>query len=273
MTRGARVGVFASLVLGAVVVYAWRIEPFRLGVTRIDLPPDLNAALAGQRIALISDLHIRKNWPKTKLLLDTLQRLDPDYLLIAGDMVWYEADAGPAMEVAKQFHARKGVYAVLGDADYMGRVRNCIYCHVPGSRELRHDLPVRFLRNEAVTIADDKVTLVGLDGEDSHGWDETCRRSITPERPSIVMVHYPQTLPFASAFHPSLILAGDTHGGQIIAPYWVYPLITQAPVKKYRYGWFYEGRTPMFVTRGVGESHIPARLARPPEVVLMEGRS
>jgi predicted MPP superfamily phosphohydrolase len=52
----------------------------------------------------------------------------------------------------------------------------------------------------------------------------------------------------------------------------VYPYFGEEKVKENRYGWFQRGRTPMFVTRGVGESILPVRLGEPPEVVLLEGK-
>ncbi len=261
-----------ALALAAVALYAWQIEPSLLGVTRLELPPDLRAPLAGKRLVLISDLHITADWRHGPRLFATLDRLAPDYILIAGDLVWYERDTQPVIDVIRKFRAREGVYAVLGDADYTGRVRNCVYCHVPGTRELRHDLPVRFLRNEAVPIADGRVTLLGLDVNEMGAWDDVCRANLDDGKPSITLVHFPSALSAVAKVGSSIVLAGHTHGGQVCAPSFVYPYFGEDKVKENRYGWFQRGRTPMFVTRGVGESILPVRLGEPPEVVLLEGK-
>ncbi len=262
----------ASLLLLIVilVLYVWQIEPRNITVTRIDLPPRLAEAFAGQKIAFIADLHITADWRKEKALLARLSEIKPDYLLIGGDLVWYQRSVSPAVEFLKKLPPTKGSFVVLGDSDYMGRVRNCAYCHVPGSRELRTDLPVTFLRNEALEIADGKAMLVGLDGEDDSGWDAACAENITPDLPSLVLVHYPEAADRVAAYRPDLVLAGDTHGGQVAGVDRLGEII-HGPMP-YPQGWFEVDGTPLFVTRGIGESLLPVRFGRPPEIVVLRGK-
>lgn len=265
-----RILLIMLLVAVVVLAYAWQIEPRRLTITKIKMPAPLAQALAGERVVYVADLHVTPRWPIRKRFLATLRALDPDYLIIGGDLVWYEGDVNASVELLKQLPARKGAYAVLGDADYQGKIRNCAFCHVPGSRALRDDMPITFLRNEAVSIADDVVLLVGLDADNRAQWADTCAAYLPTEKPSLVLSHYPEALSVISRRGADLVLGGDTHGGQIIAPRVFFRWIFNADRAKYLYGWFNEGDTRMFVTRGVGESILPLRLGRPPEIVLLE---
>lgn len=259
------------LLLLVVVVYAWQIEPRMIGVTRIKLPERLAGALGDNRVVFLADLHVTPGWAKEKRLLATLDSLQPDYLLIGGDLVWYQGDIESSVDLLKKLRGRKGTYAVLGDADYMGRIRNCAFCHQPGSRELRHDIPMRVLRNEAVDLADGSVRLVGLDGDERGQWPQTCRQWLDDSTPAIVMSHFPEAFPLLASAGADLVLSGDTHGGQIRAPRWLIKQLFGQPRAQYLYGWFRSGDAAMFVTRGVGESLVPLRFACPPEIVLLEG--
>ncbi len=259
-----------ALALG-VLVYAWQIEPRRLTITRIAMPKPLAEALAGERVVYVADLHVTPHWPIRKRFLATLRTLDPDYLLIGGDLVWYEGNVDASVELLKQLPARKGAYAVLGDADYQGKIRNCAFCHVPGKRELRTDLPVTFLRNERLTIAAGAVDLVGLDADKRQEWKPACEKFMPADKPSLVLTHYPEALRVIAPRGADLVLGADTHGGQFIAPRFIFRWVFNSDRARYLYGWFDDGGTRMFVTRGVGESILPMRLGRPPEIVLLEG--
>ncbi len=260
-----------AIVLLAVLVYAWQIEPRRIEVVRLRLPDELARALGPRRIAFVADLHITADWPIRSRLLATLSALRPDYLLLGGDVVWYQGNVDRTIEVLKQLQAPGGVFAVLGDSDYMGRIRNCAYCHVPGRRELRRDLPVRFLRNETVELENGAVRLVGLDSEERGGWLTALAAPPGDRRPTLVLAHYPTALTAAAASRADLLLAGDTHGGQIWAPQKLLGWLFGSARANYAYGWFREGATPMFVTKGIGESILPLRLGRRPEIVLLTG--
>ena len=65
------------------------------------------------------------------------------------------------------------------------------------------------------------------------------------------------------------MLAGDTHGGQLPLPAWFWRLVGYEKNARYSQGMFRDGRKRMYVTRGIGTSHLPLRLFRRPEVVVL----
>lgn len=271
--RGTFATVAASLAVGltVVVLYAWLVEPRLLTVTRLDLPAPLDQALAGQRVVFVSDPHIGPDWSKAEKLLDRLRCLKPDYLLIGGDLAAYGGRAEPVVDFLKRLPETKGTYAVLGDSDYAAGFRNCLYCHRPGSREPRDDLPVTFLRNQPAPLAEGRVTLVGLDGEAKGGWPVACARGRANDTPLLVLGHFPQAAEIAAPYDPALVLAGDTHGGQIVGLDRILPTIPTYAGHRLAYGWYNVAGAPLFVSRGLGESLLPLRLGRTPEIVVLEG--
>ena len=268
--RGALL--LAAVALALLIVYAWQIEPRQFRVTRLIPPPRLAEALAGERVVFLADLHLVRGWRKADRLLRMLTELKPDALLIGGDLVQYDESVDPVIDWLKRLPVKTGAFAVLGDSDYTGRVRNCAYCHVPGKRELRRDLPVRFLRNETAALAGGRVRLVGLDAEDRAGWPAACGPGPDVELPTILLAHYP-TAAAGLDCRADLILAGDTHGGQVALPGPLLNRLAHENLSPYRAGWFQLDGKPLFVTRGVGEGYFPVRFLTPPEIVVLGGGS
>ena len=84
----------AGLVGSAVTtgLYAWRIEPHWVEVVERPFPvAQLPAALAGNRLVQISDLHVGPRVDDQYLMatLDRVRTLHPDILVITGDFVSY----------------------------------------------------------------------------------------------------------------------------------------------------------------------------------------
>jgi hypothetical protein len=66
-----------------------------------------------------------------------------------------------------------------------------------------------------------------------------------------------------------LVLAGDTHGGQVWLPKWLWSLMGYEKNAKYGRGLFKKGNNQMFVSKGLGTSHVRFRLMCRPEVVVV----
>jgi hypothetical protein len=66
-----------------------------------------------------------------------------------------------------------------------------------------------------------------------------------------------------------VILAGDTHGGQLPLPGFLWKILGYRKNQLYNYGLFSQGQNKMFVSRGLGTSHIRFRFLEPPEIVVV----
>lgn len=85
----------------------------------------------------------------------------------------------------------------------------------------------------------------------------------------ILLAHTPDFILRARDAGIDLVLAGDTHGGQVCLPFHATLLLKTPLSRRYAYGHFTEGGTQMVVTRGIGTHLLPIRFLCPPEVVIL----
>ncbi len=114
------------------------------------------------------------------------------------------------------------------------------------------------------------VWFAGIDDLNNGQPDLDAALRDAPDRaPLVLLSHNPDVWLDARSRRADLILTGHTHGGQLRLPglgAW-YRQGTHLPRQKAA-GWFCEGRTAMYVTRGLGES-FPYRFGAPPQAALI----
>jgi hypothetical protein len=83
---------------------------------------------------------------------------------------------------------------------------------------------------------------------------------------TILLAHDPRRLIEAAALNIPLVLAGHTHGGQVVLP-----LVGAIAAQKFPVvaGIGRRGQTTMFVSRGIGTIYVPIRVNCPPEVAVL----
>lgn len=86
----------------------------------------------------------------------------------------------------------------------------------------------------------------------------------------IFLSHSPDLLYEAVRSKTDLMLAGDTHGGQVCLP-GRWPILPKTRLgRKFAGGLYQAGETILYVNRGVGWNIIPFRFLCPPEITVLE---
>ncbi len=242
-----------------------------ISVTEVILNGQLKGILKNKTIVHLSDLHIGSFGEKERNLLNRIITLKPDIIFLTGDYVKWAGDYEPAMKFLSELEAKIGIWAVMGDYDYSNTRKSCLFCHKEGSGEKVKLNQVVFLKNsvEFIELDSGKLQVFGVDeiGDDSNRLKRFIN-NFGNDEPTIVLSHNPLTFDLFNNTKDILILAGDTHGGQIALPSWFWGLIGYEKNKKYNYGLYEDSQKTMFVTRGIGTSHMPIRLFCSPEVVV-----
>ena len=133
-------------------------------------------------------------------------------------------------------------------------------------------LGITYLVNELKTlkINDQAFNLFGGDEFWAQKLDLSVLRKRSNNLPTIALIHNPSAIFDVAGNQVDLMLSGHTHGGQIRLPF-IGPLIKVSSdiPRAWHQGWVYYKDVKMFVTSGVGETGVRARLFTPPEIVLL----
>jgi uncharacterized protein len=266
----------AAIASGAAVgLYTWLVEPHWLEIVRRPLPiRGLPAALSGQTLAQLSDIHVGPR-VSDAYVTDTFTRvavLAPDIVVYTGDFTSYSSDvyAQSARIYRDAPRGRLATFGILGNHDYGPN-----WAHPEVAARLTAQLEgagIRVLRNEVAEV--EGLQVAGMDELWAHRFDPVrTLAALDAGRPSIVLSHNPDTVdrPGWDTYH-GWILSGHTHGGQCKPPFLPPPLL---PVENKRYtsGAFeLSGDRMLYISRGIGHL-LQVRINVRPEVTLFELQS
>ncbi|RME58479.1 MAG: hypothetical protein D6790_11910, partial [Caldilineae bacterium] len=112
--------------------------------------------------------------------------------------------------------------------------------------------------------------LAGVDDlQEGHPDLAAAFREVPSDAPLVLLAHNPDILQAPAALRADLVLAGHTHGGQIVLPL-IGPAHTQTELLSRRHasGYLRRGNTQIYINRGLGEG-IPLRFGAPPQITLI----
>ncbi|MEW6417427.1 MAG: metallophosphoesterase [Nitrospirota bacterium] len=259
-----------ALVLIGLIIYGIWIEPNRIEIHHIWICDKyLGKVLEKKIVVRLSYLHISRIRSREQEILKILNELKPDFIFLTGDYVKWNGDHETALNFLSQLKARIGIWGVLGDYDYSNSRKSCLFCHEAGSWRYTSRYQIHFLRNslEKVNLSNVSFWIGGGDIEEEH--PEKSFSIFKKKEPVIILSHSPLSFDFLDKDQDVLMLAGDTHGGQIPLPSWLWRIMGYKKTALYCEGIFKNGDKKMFVSRGIGTSHFPIRLFRQPEIVVL----
>ena len=241
--------------------YAYHVEPTWLAINRFTLPvQDLPPALAGVRIAQLSDFHCGAHIPAGYLegAIERAAAERPDLIALTGDFI----DRGPqhATAAAKLFRDLKaplGVFGVLGNHDFSVHTPRGARRHPGLDRVVADALEaegVSVLRNRAVRVERDGAGLLVAGVDDLWSGESDPRAALAghcEQTPRILLAHNPQTAEQLDDLRADVILSGHTHGGQIDWP-GVGRLMLHRSARRWAAGLYNVGGRHLYVNTGVG---------------------
>lgn len=248
-----------GLALYAFGFYTAQRDPV-IAAYRIEVP----GLARPMRIVQLSDSHASAIDMRPERLARVVAMMNarkPDLMLLTGDYVsgnpdsWNADETRAAIAPFAALRAPLGVFAVLGNHDDPHRTAAAMAA-----------ARVRLLVGERVDIG--PISLVGADDitAGSPGVEamrKAIRRAPTG-KPIVVVVHEPDFFYWLQQ-RPVLMIAGHTHGGQILLPFigtrFMYKFYADHPRGLYR-----EGRHTMLISSGLGTTFLPIRIGVPPEI-------
>ncbi|MGB6067348.1 MAG: metallophosphoesterase [Desulfomonilaceae bacterium] len=225
-------------------------------------------------IVQVTDLHFGWYFGANELenLVERLNSIAADAVVLTGDIFHSRFTAVEVAEptLRKLIPRRYGNYAVMGNHErYVGTKRSLASFRRSNLIHLG-DKWVS-LKNQSATIH-----LAGLDdllqewppAPESETFQELMDKSPKGPGMRILLCHRPSILPLASYRNFDLVLAGHTHGGQMIIPLPGHPKgFTPASFfSYYTHGWYRKFHCRMYVNEGAGLIFFPWRINCPPEI-------
>jgi len=232
--------------------------------------PDLPPALAGLRILHLSDLHLGLGRTAADLsrLLDSLRDAPPDLIVLTGDVADKLEELEEALRLVTAFGARLGVFAALGNHEYLNDIEQMRPAYQRSS--------VRLLVNEGaiVPVGDATLFVGGVDdpvfsGAPGPFFERTvaeCALGAPAAAFRLLLCHRPQGFESAvkNGFH--LTLSGHTHGGQVgLFGRSIFEVAFGIP---YLWGAYRRGHSRLYTTSGFGH-WFPFRLSCPAEAPII----
>lgn len=243
---------------------------------RID---NLPVELKGTTITLLSDVHAGQymNEKEMREYADVINSLESDIICIPGDFVNFESrDVHMLTSAFRDLKAKHGIYGSLGNHDFF---QDAEYV----SKAILNESPVLLLRNEhrVINIKGKELYMLGIDDTQGSGakmqevlkyygaMDEFLRKNDPKfnSSPKVLLCHKPYGFDTLATKDIDLILAGHTHGGQVVPiKFGTFNLSFAATVSKYIEGLYKIGKSNMYVSRGIGSVGLPIRINCPPEI-------
>lgn len=222
------------------------------------------------RLLLLSDIHVAgPDMPPERVerIVGALNRLKPDLMLIAGDLVSEKGVTTHIYKPAEVVAPLGGLRAPLGVVVAPGN-----HDHAFEPDALRGELErrgLRVLQNEAVKLG--PLVLGGVDDDHSGHADVPATLAamdrLGPGVP-LILAHSPDIAP-AVTRPVAAILAGHTHCGQIRFPFVGALTYASRYGDRFACGDIRDGGQRVFVGAGLGTSLLPLRFNTPPDIWLI----
>jgi uncharacterized protein len=277
-TAGVSAYAFGGAAIGMLRHDSYRIEHKDIVIE--NLPHELK----GTTISLISDIHSGQYMSEGEIreYADVINSLGSDIICIPGDFINNDMkEIPPVTKGLRDLKAKHGVYGSLGNHDFFSN--NADYV----ASAINNETPVQMLRNDhrKIIINGKELYMMGVDDTRGAGahmeavlkyYDQAETKLITAEgdtagKPKILLCHKPYGFDELAKKDIDLILAGHTHGGQVVPiKFGNFNLSFAATVSKYIEGLYKIGKSNMYVSRGIGTVAMPIRLNCPPEITVIK---
>ena len=263
----------AAAVTAAATGCALWLEPRQLTVrtARAEIP----GITRPFRAVFFTDTHFGRLYSpaRAERLVRVINDLEPDLVLFGGDLLDNYArdkellDLEDLAGTLEEIRAPMGKFAVWGNHDHGGGASR-VY------EEILAAGGFQTLRNQNVLLEEYNLRLAGYDDlmagqRDPQGYQ-------LPEEPfTIALSHEPAVALSLTCPGGCWLFAGHTHGGQVGIPLLAEAVLPpgSGPFRKGRYSREDIGTgepLEMYVSSGVGMTHLPLRIFNLPEVVAMD---
>ena len=258
---------------GSLGIWSFFIEPDLVTVHRETISiPNWDSKLNGLKIAVLTDIHVGAphiDLAKLKEIVSKTNSLQPDVVVILGDLVIHGVVGGSFVEPEKITHVLKGLNSTIGTVAVLGN-HDWWYDGPRVTQALTH-AGIKVLENDVIKAphGGSHFWLAGMPDmwtrDPKIAWT---LKKISDDTPVILLTHNPDLFPDVPKT-VSLVLAGHTHGGQVDLPLIGRAIVPSRFGQRFAAGHIVEEGRHLFVGTGIGTSILPIRFRVAPEILLL----
>lgn len=252
--------------------YGFLSGRLKFTVEQVDVPiAELPQALDGLRLAQLTDIHIGSFLDRHELAraVGLANELNPDLAFVTGDFVNSLGDPlDHCVEELARLKSNFGVFGCNGNHEIYAGV-------LDETKPLFARYGIRILRrqNEVLEIRGARLNLIGVDYQrQTQPMLVNVEPLLRPGMPSILLCHNPNGFRRAAELDIDLTVAGHTHGGQVQVEILHSRLNPGRFITPWIAGLYRQGKSHVYVSRGIGTIAAPVRLGVPPEITLLRLR-
>lgn len=261
-----KITALAVLAVVGLIVFLGNLNKRDVIIQTLELEfPKGDGKLTELNIVAASDLHLSPIDGERLLtrIVDKMNSLNPDIILLAGDIVDDKAEILDQRNIGESFRRLKpkyGIFTINGNHEFINEVNASVgYAEHLGMKVLRDEYIL--IDSSFYIIGREDTTMYQFTGENRKSLRQIVD-SIETNHPRILLDHTPYKLEEARENKIDLQLSGHTHHGQI----WPANIITSMI---YELSWGYKkiGNTHYYVSSGAGTWGPPVRTGSKSEIV------
>ena len=248
------------------VVFLGNLNKRDITIKTLELQfPKGDGKLTELNIVAASDLHLSPIDGEKLLtrIIDKMDSLDPDIILLAGDIVDDKAEILEQRKIGdsfKRLNPKYGIYTINGNHEFINGVDASVqYAEHLGMKVLRDEYEM--IDSSFYIIGREDSTMSQFTGKHRKTLEQIIE-SIETNHPMILLDHTPYKLEEAQKNNIALQFSGHTHHGQI----WPANIITNM-IYEISWGYKKKGNTNYYVTSGAGTWGPPVRTGSKSEIV------
>lgn len=254
------------IIFVGLIVFLGNLNKRNIEIRNLEITiPKGESKLDSLNIVMASDIHLSPIDGERLLvrIVDKMNSLNPDIILLAGDIVDDKAKVLDERGIGESFRKLKskyGVYSINGNHEFINGVDSCV--------RFAEKFGIKFLR-DGYELIDSSFYLIGREDSSMPQFTGKQRKSleeivknIPANYPKILLDHTPFKLEQAQQNNIDLQLSGHTHHGQI----WPANLITKM-IYEISWGYKKKGNTHYYVSSGAGTWGPPVRTGSSSEII------
>ncbi len=254
------------IALVSLIVFLGNLNKRDITIKTLELTlPKGSGKLNELNIVMASDLHLSPIDGERLLakIIDKMNSLNPDIILLAGDIVDDKAEILEQRKIGESFkrlNPKYGIYTINGNHEFINGVDASVdYAEHLGMKVLRDEYEL--IDSSFYVIGREDVSMNSFTGRKRKTLEDIIS-SINSDHPKILLDHTPVKLEQAEKNGIDMQFSGHTHHGQI----WPGNIITNL-IYEVSWGYKKKGNTHYYVTSGAGTWGPPVRTGSKSEIV------